>query len=145
MDAWLKVVIAIVPVLLAGVVTIAWGNARDLSLLAQEYRDIQAEQQHQRVLLEQRLGKCVREASKGWRWIFPNKHATLRRVGLTSRWLRSRCGARRGRGDDGAGDWSAVNTTRRDCVSPNGGGHSECRWVHQWAGRLTASYSSTCP
>ena len=51
-------VIAIVPVLLAGVVTIAWGNARDLSLLAQEYRDIQAEQQHQRVLLEQRLGKC---------------------------------------------------------------------------------------
>ena len=51
-------VIAIVPVLLAGVVTIAWGNARDLSLLAQEYRDIQAEQQHQRALLEQRLGKC---------------------------------------------------------------------------------------
>ena len=58
MDAWLKIVIAIVPVLLAGVVTIAWGNARDLSLLAQEYRDIQAEQQHQRALLEQRLGKC---------------------------------------------------------------------------------------
>lgn len=58
MDAWLKVVIAIVPVLLAGVVTIAWGNARDLSLLAQEYRDIQAEQQHQRQLLEQRWGKC---------------------------------------------------------------------------------------
>ena len=58
MNAWVKVVIAIVPVLLAGVVTIAWGNARDLSLLTQEYRDIQAEQQHQRDLLEQRLGKC---------------------------------------------------------------------------------------
>ncbi len=58
MDAWLKVVVAIVPVLLVGVVTIAWGNARDLSLLAQEYRDIQAEQQHQRVLLEQRLAGC---------------------------------------------------------------------------------------
>ena len=58
MNAWVKVVIAIVPVLLAGVVTIAWGNARDLSLLTQEYRDIQAEQQHQRELLEQRLGKC---------------------------------------------------------------------------------------
>lgn len=58
MSAWVKVVIAIVPVLLAGVVTIAWGNARDLSLLTQEYRDIQAEQQHQRALLEQRLAGC---------------------------------------------------------------------------------------
>ena len=59
MDAWLKIVIAIVPVLLAGVVTIAWGNARDLSLLTREYDDIRSEQQHQRELLERRLGKCL--------------------------------------------------------------------------------------
>ena len=58
MDAWLKVAIALVPLGLGALVAVAWSNSHSMALLAQEYRDIQAEQQHQRVLLEQRLAGC---------------------------------------------------------------------------------------
>ena len=58
MGTWLKVVVALVPIVVGAFVTIAWGNARDMALLTREYADIKAELQHQRELLEQRLGKC---------------------------------------------------------------------------------------
>lgn len=58
MDAWVKVAIALVPLGLGALVAVAWSNSQSMALLTQEYRDIQAEQQHQRALLEQRLGKC---------------------------------------------------------------------------------------
>jgi hypothetical protein len=58
MDAWLKVVVALVPLLLAGLTAVAWSNSHGMVVLTREYDDIRSEQQHQRELLEQRLGKC---------------------------------------------------------------------------------------
>jgi hypothetical protein len=55
---WLKVVLALVPVLIGALTTVAWQNSHDMALLTREYADINAELQHQRELLEQRLGKC---------------------------------------------------------------------------------------
>ena len=49
---------ALVPIVVGAFVTIAWGNARDMALLTREYADIKGELDHQRDLLEQRLGKC---------------------------------------------------------------------------------------
>ena len=58
MSIWLKVVLALVPVLIGALTTVAWQNSRDMALLTREYADIKGELDHQRELLEQRLGKC---------------------------------------------------------------------------------------
>ena len=58
MDAWLKVVVALVPLLLAGLTAVGWSNSHSMALLTREYADIKGELDHQRDLLEQRLGKC---------------------------------------------------------------------------------------
>ena len=48
----------LVPLLLAGLTAVAWSNSHSMVVLTREYDDIRSEQQHQRELLEQRLGKC---------------------------------------------------------------------------------------
>jgi hypothetical protein len=55
---WVKVVMALVPVLIGALTTVAVQNSHSISLLTQEYSDIKAEQAHQRDLLEQRLAGC---------------------------------------------------------------------------------------
>jgi hypothetical protein len=57
-STWLKVVLALVPVLIGALTTVAWQNSHDMALLTREYADINAELAHQRELLEQRLGRC---------------------------------------------------------------------------------------
>lgn len=49
---------ALVPVLIGALTTVAVQNSHSISLLTQEYSDIKAEQAHQRDLLEQRLAGC---------------------------------------------------------------------------------------
>jgi hypothetical protein len=58
MDAWLKVVVALVPLLLAGLTAVAWSNSHSMVVLTREYDDIRAELVHQRGLVEQRLVDC---------------------------------------------------------------------------------------
>ena len=50
--------VAAVPLLVGGLATIAWENAKSISLLAREYGDLKSELDHQRDLLEQRLAAC---------------------------------------------------------------------------------------
>ena len=58
MSIWLKVVLALVPVLIGALTTVAWQNSHDMALLTREYADIKGELDHQRELLEQRLAGC---------------------------------------------------------------------------------------
>jgi cell division protein FtsX len=58
MNGWLKVAAGAVPLFLAGLTAVGWSNSHSMALLTQEYRDIQAELQHQREVVEQRLAGC---------------------------------------------------------------------------------------
>ena len=60
MGTWLKVVVALVPIVVGGLRHHCPLGAmlRDMALLTREYADIKGELDHQRELLEQRLGKC---------------------------------------------------------------------------------------
>ena len=58
MTVWVKAAVALAPILLAALTTVAWQNSHAISLLAREYDDLRAEQAHQRGLLEQRLAAC---------------------------------------------------------------------------------------
>jgi hypothetical protein len=56
--AWIKVVVALVPMMVGTLAALAWSNSHTLALLSREYADLLAEQQHQRDLLEQRIAGC---------------------------------------------------------------------------------------
>ena len=51
-------VLALVPVLIGALTTVAWQNSHDMRLLTREYDDIKGELEHQRHLMEQRLVDC---------------------------------------------------------------------------------------
>lgn len=53
---------ALIPIMVGALVTIAWQNSHNLVVLTREYDDVKAELDHQRELLEQRLAGC---SSKG--------------------------------------------------------------------------------
>ena len=58
MTVWVKAAVALAPILLAALTTVAWQNSHAISLLAREYGDLKSELDHQRDLLEQRLAGC---------------------------------------------------------------------------------------
>ena len=48
MTVWVKAAVALAPILLAALTTVAWQNSHSIALLAREYDDLRAEQAHQR-------------------------------------------------------------------------------------------------
>ena len=49
---------ALMPVLIGALTTIAWQNSHSIALLTREYGDLKSELDHQRDLLEQRIAGC---------------------------------------------------------------------------------------